>query len=342
MSQPTHMRREIAEIPQAVARLLDGSGGAIAAAGRAIRAADPRFVATVARGSSDHAAGYLKYAVELTAGLAVASIGPSVASIYRSRLRLDDAVCLAISQSGGSPDIVAMAETARASGALTVAITNTPGSPLSAACDFPIDIRAGEERSVAATKTFVNSAVAGLALMAEATDDDRLRSALAALPDRLSEAIGCDWMPLAAAVDDRPSLYILGRGPSFPIAEEAALKFKETCAQHAEAYSTAEVMHGPLALVTPGFPVLVMASRDASEETVAEAADLLVDKGAAVFATTRRAGKAERLPFAATAHPLTDPLALIASFYMFVEAFARRRGLDPDRPPNLRKVTQTL
>ena len=111
---------------------------------------------------------------------------------------------------------------------------------------------------------------------------------------------------------------------------------------HAEAYSAAEVMHGPLALVRPGFPVLALAARDRSEPSIAEAADLLHDKEAAAFATTDLARKAKRLPFAATGHPLTDPLTLIVSFYAFVEAFARHRGLNPDEPRNLRKVTETL
>ncbi|WP_292235841.1 SIS domain-containing protein, partial [Mesorhizobium sp.] len=282
----THMRREIDEIPEATARLLDGSAKVLAEAGRAIRERDPHFVVTVARGSSDHAATFMKYAVELTAGLAVASVGPSIASIYGAKLRLAGSACLAISQSGKSPDIVAMAETARAGGALTVAITNTADSPLARASDYAIDILAGPERSVAATKTFVNSAVAGLALMAHATGDQALLSALARLPEHFGKAIACDWMALAGALETPRSLFILGRGPSAAIANEAALKFKETCAMHAEAYSAAEVMHGPLALVGPGFPVLALAARDGSEPSVAEAADSLAGKGAAVFVTS--------------------------------------------------------
>jgi glucosamine--fructose-6-phosphate aminotransferase (isomerizing) len=336
------MRREIEETPEAVARLLDGSGQALADAGRAIRRHDPKFIVTVARGSSDHAASFLKYATELTAGLAVASIGPSVASIYGAPLKLAGAACLAISQSGKSPDIVAMAQAARKAGALTVAITNTAGSPLAAACDHAIDILAGVEKSVAATKTFVNSAVAGLALLAHCTDDAALHAALAGLPDHLRKAVDCDWMELAPALAQGNSLFILGRGPSFAIANEAALKFKETCAMHAEAYSAAEVMHGPLALVRPGFPVLALAAHDAAEASMAEIADTLAAKQARVFITSALAGKAARLPHVATGHKLTDPLVLIASFYAFVEAFARHRGLNPDEPPNLRKVTETL
>lgn len=342
MTAMTHMRREIVEIPDAVARLLAEGDGVLREAGAAIRARNPHFIVTVARGSSDHAASFLKYAIELTAGIAVASVGPSIASIYGAKLRLNGAACLAISQSGKSPDIVAMAEQARAGGALTIALTNTADSPLAHASDHAIDILAGTERSVAATKSFVNSAVAGLALMAHTMDDADLHAALKVLPEQLRRAVACDWSPIGAALDRSTSLFILGRGPSFAIANEVALKLKETCSMHAEAYSAAEVMHGPLALVGPGFPVLALAARDASEPSVAEACGRLVAKGASVFTTTALATGGTQLPFVATGHPLTDPLALIVSFYAFVEGFARHRGFDPDQPRNLRKVTETL
>ncbi|MFC5844839.1 MULTISPECIES: SIS domain-containing protein [Aminobacter] len=336
------MRREIAEIPEATARLLEGSAKELAETGLHLKRANPRFVTTVARGSSDHAASFLKYAIELNAGLPVASIGPSISSIYGARLKLADSACLAISQSGKSPDIVAMAEGARSGGALTIALTNTAGSPLAEASEHAIDIRAGVEKSVAATKTFVNSAVAGLAVLAHWTGDDKLLAALNALPEHFAKAVDCDWMGIAGELTEGNSLFILGRGPSFAIANEAALKFKETCAMHAESYSAAEVMHGPLALVHPGFPVLALAARDASEPSIADAADGLAERGAAIHITSSLAKKAKVLEHVATGHPLTDPLMLIASFYGFVEAFARHRGLNPDTPPNLRKVTETI
>ena len=338
----THMRQEIAEIPEATARLLDQSGTALAKAGAALGALDPAFLTTVARGSSDHAAAFLKYAVELGAGLPVASLGPSIASIYGARLKLAKSASISISQSGKSPDIVTMAKGVRDGGALTIAITNTAGSPLAQASHHAIDIRAGAEKSVAATKTFVASAVAGLAILGEWIGDKALLAALRELPSHFSRAIDCDWMEVAGALEKHSSLFILGRGPSAAIANEAALKFKETSGLHAEAYSAAEVMHGPLALVGKGFPVLALAARDKSEPSMAEAGDVLAGKGAAVFITSDKAKNAARLPFAATGHPLTDPLTLIVSFYSFVEAFARHRGLNPDEPRHLRKVTETL
>lgn len=342
MTEITHMRREVEEIPDAVARLLDSSKPALSAAGKDLARVAPAFIVTVARGSSDHAASFLKYATELTAGLPVASVGPSIASIYGAKLKLAGSACIAISQSGKSPDIVAMAESAKAGGALTIAVTNTAGSPLAQASDHAIDIAAGAEKSVAATKTFVNSVVAGLAIIGHWTGDQKLLSALDDLPGHLRQAVGCDWMGLAGALDDDSSLFVLGRGPSFALANEAALKFKETCAMHAEAYSAAEVMHGPLALVRPGFPVLALVARDASETSMAESVERLAGKGASVFVSSSKARAGQALPHVATGHPLTDPLPLIVSFYAFVEAFARHRGLNPDQPPNLRKVTETV
>ena len=164
---PSQMAAEVAEIPDAVARLLGAEAGTIKAAARAAVALDPTVIATVARGSSDHAATYLKYAAELTLGLPVASIGPSVASIYGAQLKLTRALCISVSQSGQSPDIVEMARSARAGGALTIAVTNNAASPLAQVSERTLDIHAGPELSVAATKTFVTSAVALLALVAE-------------------------------------------------------------------------------------------------------------------------------------------------------------------------------
>ena len=342
MTDLTLMRREIEEIPEAAARLLAQTEALLASAGQALKRKNPAVIVTIARGSSDHAANFLKYAIELTAGIPVASIGPSIVSIYGRELKLDRAAAIAISQSGKSPDIVAMTEAARRAGALSFAITNTPGSPLAAAADFTIDLHAGAERSVAATKTFVSSVVAGLALIAHWTADEKLLAALATLPVALRDAVACDWSPLLEALDGHQSLYVLGRGPALAIASEAALKFKETCAIHAEAYSAAEVMHGPVRIVEKGYPVLVLAARDAAESSVAGMADKLAAQGAMTFVTSQRASAARALPFAVSGHPLTDALVLIVSFYGFVEALSRRRGFDPDRPPHLNKVTETV
>lgn len=338
----TNMRREIDEIPDAAERLVTGFAAEAARIGAVLRDRNPPIVATVARGSSDHAATFLKYAIELTGGRPVASLGPSIASVYRAPLKLDNALCLSISQSGRSPDIVAMQDAARAGGALAVSLTNVSGSPLARGSDHAVDIRAGAEIGVAATKTFVNSIVAGLMILSAWFGDKPLMAALERLPEQMAQAVNLDWSMLAPDLEGEPSLFILGRGPAFAIAHEAALKFKETCNQHAEAYSAAEVLHGPVSMVGAGFPVLGLAVRDAAEGALVETADHLARSGAAVHVTSDRAADARKLDFVDTGHALTDALALIAPFYGFVEKLARDRGLDPDQPVRLKKVTETV
>jgi glucosamine--fructose-6-phosphate aminotransferase (isomerizing) len=337
----TLMRQEIDEIPAAVDRLLTGGADAVRDAAAALAAVDPAFLVTVARGSSDHVCSFLKYAAELELGVPVASVGPSVASIYRRPLKLARGACITVSQSGQSPDIVEMARAAARDGALSVAITNDPASPLGQAAAHALALHAGPERSVAATKTFVTSAVAGLWLLAEWRNDADLLAAIRALPDRLARAVALDWPDLRAAVGTRSSLYTLGRGPSWAMSNEAALKFKETCLLHAESYSSAEVLHGPVSIVDAGFPVLCLAADDAAGPVVADIAAQIADKGAACFITADAAGGARALPHVRTGHPLTDPLALIATFYGVVERLARDRGIDPDTPRHLKKVTET-
>jgi glucosamine--fructose-6-phosphate aminotransferase (isomerizing) len=336
------MAREVAEIPAAAARFLHQTSPEVARAAQALRALDPGLVVTVARGSSDHAATYLKYAVELLAGIPVASVGPSVASVYGRPLRLTGALCLGISQSGQSPDIVEMMRAGRAGGALSIAITNDLGSRMGAASDHCLPLQAGVEHSVAATKTFVVSVLAGLSLLAEWQQDAPLQAAVADLPRALEQALHLDWSPLSARLQRAESAYVLGRGPAFAIANECALKLKETCGLHAESYSAAEVLHGPAAIVQARFPVLALGVDDAALPHVVATAERLAAQGAHVFVTGAPAQGAVMLPSVPGLHPLVSPLVLATAFYAFVEGLARSRGFDPDTPPHLRKVTETL
>lgn len=338
----SHMAREVAEIPEAVARFLDRSAAAVAGAAQALRDRDPAVVATVARGTSDHAASYLKYAIELVAGIPVASVGPSIASIYRRPLRLAGGACIGISQSGQSPDIALMMRGAGQGGALTIAITNFADSPMAAASDHCLPLQAGIENSVAATKTFIASVTAGLALLAGWQNDADLARAVAALPEALAKAVALDWSPLSARLVRADSAYVLGRGPGYAVACEAALKMKETCGLHAEAYSAAEVLHGPAALAQSRFPILALGIDDAALPQLRGTAERLAAQGADVFITGADAKGAVTLPTVPDLHPLVAPLVLAATYYAFVEGLARRRGFDPDKPPHLRKVTETI
>ena len=341
------MAVEIADAPAAVRRLLDGSKNAITNTAVLLRERDPAVIVTAARGSSDGAALLFKYACEIATGVPVASLGPSIASVYAAPLKLERAAALAISQSGRSPDLLALLERARAGGAVTAAIVNDHESPLAQCVDAVIPLRAGPERSVAATKSFIASAAAALALLAAWSGDTTLARAVEALPDTLVRARGCDWSAAVPNFARARSLFVLGRGLNLAVAHEAALKFKEVALLHAEAYSGAEVLHGPLAIIGESFPVLVLLPDDAARANLRETLKRLVEVGATVFVvSTDHRDELERLgvislPVVSTGHPFTDPLAAAIAFYNFVERVARDRGLDPDHPPHLQKVTRT-
>ncbi|WP_414694138.1 SIS domain-containing protein [Phenylobacterium sp.] len=335
------MAAEAAEAPRAVADLLERNAEPARLLGARLRAGPPRLVLTCARGSSDHAATYAKYLIETRTGLITASAAPSVSSVYAAAPSADDVLCLAISQSGASPDLLAAARSARNTGALLVALVNAPDSPLAALADVELPLWAGPEISVAATKSYLAALAAIAQLTAAWTQDAALGAALAALPELMAQAAGLDWSAALAPLEQAQSLYVVGRGPGFAAAQEAALKFKETCGLHAEAFSAAEVRHGPMALARDGFPVLVLAQDDASRESVEQLARELVEAGATVLTAGASAPGAVALP-ALSADPALQPILLVQSFYGMVEALARRRGFDPDRPPGLRKVTRTL
>lgn len=341
-SLQTEMRREILEIPTAADRLLSNGGDDIRSAAKAVRAQNPQFMVSVARGSSDHVATYLKYASELLLGTPIASIGPSIASIYNRKLNLEGSVCLSVSQSGKSPDILQMASMAREGGALSIAMTNHPESPLAQVSSHTLNLHAGPEISVAATKTFVNSAIAGIWLLAECAEDEALLNSILNLPSLLEKAVQMDWPKVRTALGERNSIFCLGRGPACAISNEAALKFKETCQIHAESYSSAEVLHGPVSIVDRGFPVIGLAAQDGAETALGSVADELASKGATVFATCADLTKATPLEAIRSGHALTDPITLIASFYAMVEKVAASRGINPDTPRHLKKVTETV
>lgn len=335
----TLMAAEIAEAPAAVARLLDANASAAAALGRRLRDTPPDVVVTVARGSSDHAATYGKYLIETMIGVPVASAAPSVASIFAAPVATRRALALAISQSGRSPDLIAAAQAQRAGGATLAALVNDEGSPLAAAADTLLPLRAGPERSVAATKSCI-AAMAGLAqLVAAWAEDADLAAALATLPDRLAAAVALDWSGAVEAFAGVERMFVIGRGYGLGVAGEAALKLKETCGIQAEAFSAAEVRHGPMTIVGEGFPVLAFAHGDAAGDDVREVSALFAGRGATVLLA--QAGTlAGTLP-AFAGHPALEPLMMLASFYGLAERLSRRRGHDPDRPPHLAKVTQT-
>ncbi|KRE24580.1 iron dicitrate transport regulator FecR [Bosea sp. Root483D1] len=338
----TLLTSEAAEAAAVARRQLAENAAIITDLVQRLRIKRPAFVATCARGSSDHAATYGKYLIERALGLPVASLGPSLASVYGGELDLSRALFIAVSQSGRSPDALLLTEAAKRAGALVIGFVNDEGSPLAGMVDMLVPLRAGPERSVAATKSFLATCLAFLHLTAEWARDDALRAALTQAPDGLDAAGRCDWTPTLLSWREAQSLYVIGRGLSFGIAQEIALKFKETCRIHAEAFSAAEVLHGPLALVGPGFPALALDPGDEGSESVRAAAKAFTGLGADLRYAGGDSGAGEGLPLPPDLHAALLPLAQVRAFYGALAALAQSRGLDPDRPPHLSKVTRTV
>ena len=325
--------------PDAVRTLLDRAE--FDRIGTRLRALAPRLVATSARGSSDHAATFAKYLIETRTGIPTTSAAPSITSLYRTQLLLKDALFLVISQSGASPDLVLAAQEAKRAGSYVLALVNAPNAPVLQYANDIAPLSAGEERSVAATKSFIASLAAIIGLVAHWIEDRKLIEALATAPNQLRDAAALDWSAAAPALIKAQSIYVIGRGLGFGVACEAALKFKETSRIHAEAFSGAELRHGPLALVGPGFPVLLLAQSDATRDSVAELAADLAHRGADVFLAGASAEGATTLP-TLDAHSALQPMLVTQTLYRLAHDVALARGCDPDRPQHLEKVTETL
>ena len=309
--------------------------------GRKLRSTNFNTALTVARGSSDHAANYCAYLIMARMGRIVASLPMSLVTLYKSPLVTRDTLTIAISQSGQSPDVVEPIRYFRDGGATTVALVNDIDSPLAAAAEWAMPLHAGKEQSVAATKSFITSLVAGARLVAQWQNDPELTEGLAALPEALSIAARTDWSAAIDVLAPARNIMVVGRGISFPIALESALKFKETSALQAEAFSGAEIKHGPMALIEDGYPLLIFATRGPTQAGLIQLATEMRGRGARVLlaAPVDVAERDLTLPVAAT--PDLDPIVAVQAFYIMAAHLAKARGMDPDRPRHLSKVTRT-
>jgi len=332
---------ELREAPEAVARQEHALVRPLnELAGRLARN-PPALVVTCARGSSAHAAAFAKHLIERRLRLPVAPAAPVIATAYRRDLQLAGQLFLAISQSGRSDDLIETTLSARRAGALAVALVNDAESPLADVSDIVLPVGAGAERAVAATKSFVATLSALLRLVARWADDAPLDAALVRLPGRLAAALGLDWSGAAQALANARSLVTVGRGPTLAIAREAALKLKEIANLHAEAFSGAEFLHGPVALVGVDYPLLMFVAADETASGMRRLARDLRGKGAAVVWAGSGCGDGGMLPTLPPDHPDADALCLIQSFYKMAAPLAAARGIDPDHPRHLQKVTRT-
>ncbi len=341
LESQTLMFREAQEGPEVIARQSAANASLIATVAAKLRALSPRAVVTLARGSSDNAATFAKYLIETKLGVLTSSAAPSVSSVYSAQGHLKGAVLIATSQSGKSPDIVTALEAAKKAGAFTIAFVNVIDSPLAKEADVAIPLHAGPEKSVAATKSYL-ATVAGIAqLVAAWAQDAALTAALTELPALLAQAWELDWSKAVEKLARARDLYVIGRGVGFGAAQEAALKLKETCGLHAEAFSAAEVRHGPMALAKDGFPALVLSQDDETRAGVKELVDALVASGADILLAGFDNPRALVLPTIA-AHPALQPILFLQSFYRMAEQLSRARGMNPDNPPLLNKITETI
>lgn len=351
MSRPedTLMFNEARETAAVVERQFARNAALMAGLGERLRRDPPRFIVTCARGSSDHAAAYAKYLFETRLGVVTASASPSVSSVYEAASDMRGALFIAMSQSGKSPDLLKSAQAAKAAGAQVLVFVNVANSPLAALADTVVPLHAGPERSVAATKSYLATTAAALHLTACWSDAPDLHAAVAALPGQLRASWAGDWSALVDGLVGATNLFVVGRGYGLGAAFEGALKLKETCGLHAEGISAAELRHGPMAIVGAGFPVLFFAQNDETLPGTLALAQEFRHRGARVWVAAPGEAPSDTQPLlptlpagSAPVSPLAAPLLAVQSFYRAAAALSLARGFDPDVPPHLRKVTETI
>lgn len=350
------MALEIRETPAVVDRLIAEGWAAARLAAAAIVDSRPTWVSIAGRGTSDHAAVYARYLLEITLGVPVGLAAPSVTTVYRAGIDWSGGLVLGISQSGQSPDVVAVVERARSGGALTVAVTNDPGSPLAEAAEWVLECHAAPERSVAATKTYVAELVVLAQLAAAARPGSELFVGLRQLPASLDTAIrhSAHWLSegtLVEAVAGAQRTVVYARGYNLATALEIALKLQETGGVSAHGYSAADLEHGPIVLASSGVPALGIRSLGEAGRRVDSVTDRIVRQGGQTWmigvddpALEMPAGdlaKVRSLLLPSTLPEALTPVVLAIPGQLLAEAVAIRRGLDPDAPAGLSKITMT-
>ena len=342
----SHLEREIYEQPETLARLLAEEQGHAADLAGLIRDFDPAFVHIAARGTSDNAARYAQYALGIEAGLPVALAAPSIHTLYEAQPRLGRALVIGISQSGRSEDVRRVVADGRAQGALTISITNAPDSPIAQAAEHHIWLRCGEEQAVAATKTYTAQLLAGAMLVGALVGDEDKLATLQNVPlwmhDTLMEAKGiADWVERYRYASQ---FAVLGRGYNYCTAFEIGLKIKEMNGLVCEQYSEADFRHGPIAMVQPGFPVIVVAPGGKPQPLLIDLLDKLRERGAERIVITDDPDlkAAEQRALLPSGIPeWLSPICAIAPGQVFAMQLARTKGLPLDQPIGLTKVTIT-
>lgn len=337
----SHMLAEAQEAPQRVKEALLRDQGLYEELGARLRKMDPRFVATVARGSSDHAATYAKYLYPLCLGKVVASLPPSVVTVLKAPLQLKDQFVLSISQSGRSPDMIGAIDFIRKGGALTATIVNDTSSPLASTAEVLLAQHAGVEKGLAATKTVICTMTAIARVAAAWSQDKKLQASLEELPLLLEDAVQVGLSSDEHSLQGVSNAFILSRGLGLTAALETALKFKETCGIHAEAFSAAEVRHGPREVVDQKYVVLAFALPGSGQDDVIAAAHELKSQGAKVLLVAPKSAGADFV-LPETSDMRVQPIVALQTVYPWLARASRALGRDPDHPKTLKsKVVET-
>lgn len=341
----THFEREIRSQPEVLEAVL--AEPAIAEAAEALAQRRPAALLTLARGSSDNAVTFFAYLAGRYLGLPVASVPPSLLTVYDAPLKAADMAVVAVSQSGESPDVVQAMRALGRAGATTVAVSNVPDSPLMTTADLALPLCAGEERAVAATKTFSSQMMVLARLVAQWSNDAELADALRGVPAAMRELLDTPEATAAALrLTHADSAIVLGRGLSYAPALELALKLTETSYLQAQAFSSAEFQHGPIAALSPRDPVLLLAGSDATLAANLEVKARLLDLGADLTvvssAAELRAGAGAAVALPAGLHPVAECFLQVLAGQLLALALAASRGADPDQPRHLNKITRTV
>ena len=329
----TAMFREAMEAGEKIKRQLADNDSLTSEIAQQITAKDPQFVVMVGRGSSDHAALFAKYLIEIETGLPVVSAAPSVASTYKVPLKLDHAVVVVISQSGRSPDLIEYLSMARHQGAQTIAVVNDAASPLAEVAHYVLPLKVGSETAVAATKSYLGSLSALIQLVSKLAASQDLADAVRQIPDALAAAVESPAQLRHEHLLNVDHCVVTGRGFGFAIGTEMALKLKEVCAIQAECFSSAEFLHGPVRIVSDNFHVLDILIHDETHDMHKTQSEQLVSRGAIV--TPQQCA-------ATWIHPRVQPVAIMQRFYLDLEVIGRAMGFNPDKPEGLSKITETL
>jgi glucosamine--fructose-6-phosphate aminotransferase (isomerizing) len=335
------MRNEALEAAETVARQLDGNRQVLQDLAKTLRTLNPYSLISVARGSSDHAAQYLNYLTMAKLGKLTTSLSMSVLTLYKASLDVRQSVGVAISQSGQSPDVVEPIQYIRSQKAPTIAMVNDTQSPLAASSEWVLPLLAGPERAVAATKSFIASLSASASLVATWKADASLLTALQQLPDDLRRAQQKNWSSAVETLAASKRIMIVGRGYGLALALESALKLKETCGIQAEAFSAAEIKHGPQALIEKGYPLIVYATRGPILSSMLDLANEMRQRGARVLLAAPSSVPEADLEIESSGAEELDIITAAQSFYLLAEELSRHLGMNPDQPPHLAKVTKT-